>query len=83
MELLNDTRAELGLFDDCPCLSALELIGPEDDFQASSKELEDELERELLVTERQQSELKDRIKRLEVEKEESKVCRLAAASTSE
>ena len=61
-------------------LSALELMGPGDDFQASSKELEDELERELLVTEKQQFELKDRIKRLEVEKDESKVCRLEATS---
>jgi hypothetical protein len=35
--------------------------------------LEDELEKELLATEKQQAELKDRIKRLEAEKEEWKV----------
>ncbi len=45
-----------------------------DDFQASSKELEVELERELSATEKQQTELKDRIKRLEAEKDDFKVC---------
>lgn len=44
-----------------------------DEFQASSKELEDELEKELAATEKQQAELKERIKRLEGEKEEWKV----------
>lgn len=44
-----------------------------DEFQASSKELEDELERELAATEKQQTELKERIKRLEAEKDEWKV----------
>jgi U3 small nucleolar ribonucleoprotein component len=45
-----------------------------DEFQASSKELEDELERELADTEKQQAELKEKIKRLEAEKDEWKVC---------
>ncbi|KAK1921923.1 hypothetical protein DB88DRAFT_496522 [Papiliotrema laurentii] len=44
-----------------------------DEFQQSSKELEDELERELSMTEKAQAELKDRIVRLEAEKEEWKV----------
>ena len=44
-----------------------------DEFQASSKELEDELERELQATEKQQAELKEKINRLEGEKEEWKV----------
>jgi nuclear distribution protein NudE len=44
-----------------------------DEFQASSKELEDELERELGATEKQQAELKEKIQRLEAEKEEWKV----------
>ena len=44
-----------------------------DEFQASSKELEDELERELSATEKQQTELKEKIKRLEAEKDEWKV----------
>jgi DNA-binding transcriptional regulator GbsR (MarR family) len=46
-----------------------------DEFQASSKELEDELERELSATEKQQTELKEKIKRLEAEKDEWKVSR--------
>ena len=47
-----------------------------DEFQASSKELEDELEKELAATEKQRAELKEKIKRLEVEKEEWRVsCR--------
>ncbi|EIW71989.1 hypothetical protein TREMEDRAFT_25219 [Tremella mesenterica DSM 1558] len=43
-----------------------------DEFQASSKELEDELERELAATEKHQAELKEKINRLEAEKEEWK-----------
>ncbi|KAI9634142.1 uncharacterized protein MKK02DRAFT_38814 [Dioszegia hungarica] len=49
-----------------------------DEFQASSKELEDELEKELAATEKQQAELKDRIKRLEGEKEEWKAKHIGA-----
>jgi nuclear distribution protein NudE len=44
-----------------------------DEFQASSKELEDELEKELAATEKQQTDLKEKIKRLEAEKEDSRV----------
>lgn len=44
-----------------------------DDFQASSKELEDELEKELSATEKQQCELRERITRLEAEKDDFKV----------
>jgi chaperonin cofactor prefoldin len=44
-----------------------------DEFQASSKELEDELERELAATEKQQADLREKIKRLEGEKEDWKV----------
>lgn len=57
-----------------------------DEFQASSKELEDELERELSATEKQQTELKEKIKRLETEKDEWKVCswsKLSVTSGSE
>ncbi len=47
-----------------------------DEFQASSKELEDELERELAATDKTQAELRETIKRLEAEKDEWKVgCR--------
>jgi uncharacterized protein HemX len=46
----------------------------QDEFQASSKELEDELERELAATEKQQTDLREKIKRLEGEKEDWKVC---------
>jgi nuclear distribution protein NudE len=48
-----------------------------DDFQTSSRELEEELEKELAATEKQQADLRDKISKLEVEKEEWKV-RLAA-----
>lgn len=41
-----------------------------DDFQTSSRELEQELEKELEATEAKQQELKDRIHRLETEKDE-------------
>ncbi|KAL1412373.1 NADH:ubiquinone oxidoreductase [Vanrija albida] len=41
-----------------------------DEFQVSSRELEQELEQELAATEATQTELKERIKRLETEKEE-------------
>lgn len=51
----------------CQCLTE------SDEFQASSKELEDELEKELSATEKQQTELKEKIKRLEAEKDEWKV----------
>lgn len=44
-----------------------------DEFQQSSKELEDELEKELSATEKVQMELKERITRLEGEKDEWKV----------
>jgi U3 small nucleolar ribonucleoprotein component len=44
-----------------------------DEFQVSSKELEDELEKELAATEKQQTDLKEKIKRLEAEKEDWKV----------
>lgn len=49
-----------------------------DEFQASSKELEDELEKELSATEKQQAELKEKIKRLEAEKDEWKVSQTLA-----
>lgn len=52
----------------------MSLTASADDFQTSSKELEEELERELAATEKQQAELKDRIQKLEAEKEEWKVC---------
>ena len=45
----------------------------QDEFQTSSKELEDELERELAATEKQQTDLREKIKRLEGEKEDWKV----------
>ncbi|KAK4685527.1 hypothetical protein P7C73_g4626, partial [Tremellales sp. Uapishka_1] len=48
-----------------------------DEFQTSSKELEDELEKELAVTEKQQGELKERIKRLEMEKDDLRAKHLA------
>jgi septal ring factor EnvC (AmiA/AmiB activator) len=54
-------------------LAAPQELTHEDEFQASSKELEDELEKELAATEKQQAELKERIKRLEEEKEDWKV----------
>lgn len=44
-----------------------------DDFQASSKELEEELERELASTESVQADLRAKIVRLESEKEDWKV----------
>jgi nuclear distribution protein NudE len=47
-----------------------------DEFQASSKELEDELEKELAATEKQQTDLKEKIKRLEAEKEDWRVRQL-------
>lgn len=47
-----------------------------DEFQASSKELEDELEKELAATEKQQTDLKEKIKRLEAEKEDWRVRKL-------
>lgn len=57
-----------------PLMGNLETIADVlDEFQASSKELEDELERELADTEKQQAELKEKIKRLEAEKEDWKV----------
>jgi nuclear distribution protein NudE len=47
-----------------------------DEFQASSRELEDELEKELAATEKQQTDLKEKIKRLEAEKEDWRVRQL-------
>ncbi|KAL7418546.1 NADH:ubiquinone oxidoreductase [Cryptotrichosporon argae] len=44
-----------------------------DEFQMSSRELEEELERELATTEKQQEELREKIKRLEAEKDEWKM----------
>ncbi|WVN86492.1 uncharacterized protein L203_101656 [Cryptococcus depauperatus CBS 7841] len=41
-----------------------------EEFQQSSKELEDEMEQELAANERQQTDLKDKIKKLEYEKDE-------------
>ncbi|WVQ84646.1 hypothetical protein IAT38_006801 [Cryptococcus sp. DSM 104549] len=41
-----------------------------EEFQQSSKELEDEMEQELASNDKQQADLRDKIKRLEVEKEE-------------
>jgi hypothetical protein len=40
--------------------------------------LEDELERELAATEKQQADLREKIKRLEGEKEDWKVCDLTS-----
>ncbi|CED82353.1 LIS1-interacting protein NUDE [Phaffia rhodozyma] len=48
-----------------------------DEFQTSSKELEEELERELAATEAAQEDLKNRITRLEAEKEEWKAKHLS------
>ncbi len=73
--MLDETRAELGWYFSYHSRISFETDGYcPDDFQASSKELEDELERELSATETQQAELKDRIKRLEAEKDDWKVC---------
>lgn len=75
LDMLDETRAELGALG----ISIINgrntraRLTPSDEFQASSKELEDELERELLATEKQQTELKEKIKRLEAEKDEWKV----------
>jgi nuclear distribution protein NudE len=44
-----------------------------DEFQQSSKELEEELEKDLLTTEKEKLELKEKIVRLEIEKDEWKV----------
>ena len=44
-----------------------------DDFQSSSKELEEELERELLATEEAQQDLRAKITKLEGEKDDWKV----------
>lgn len=44
-----------------------------DEFQVSSRELEQELEKELEATEARQADLRDRIQRLENEKEEWRV----------
>lgn len=49
------------------------IVALTDDFQASSKELEEELERELASTESVQADLRAKIVRLESEKEEWKV----------
>lgn len=68
--MLDETRAELGM--SITCVSRAILIS-KDEFQASSKELEDELERELAATEKQQADLREKIKRLEGEKEDWKV----------
>lgn len=46
-----------------------------DEFQRSSKELEEELERELELTERAQEDLKAKVNRAESEREEWKVSR--------
>lgn len=45
-----------------------------EEFQQSSKELEDEMEQELAANDKQQADLRERIKRLEAEKEEWRVC---------
>lgn len=68
IDLLNETRAELGGFG----VLFIELTRA-DEFQVSSRELEQELENELEVTEARQAELRDRANRLETEKEEWKV----------
>ena len=52
----------------------MHITDPADEFQTSSRELEEELEKELAATEKQQAELRGKISRLEVEKEEWKVC---------
>lgn len=49
------------------------IVASTDDFQASSKELEEELERELASTESVQADLRAKTVRLELEKEEWKV----------
>ncbi|WRT70183.1 uncharacterized protein IL334_007177 [Kwoniella shivajii] len=48
-----------------------------EEFQQSSKELEDEMEQELASNEKVQGELKEKIKRLEIEKEEWKSKQIA------
>lgn len=44
-----------------------------EEFQQSSKELEEELEKDLQATEKEKLELKEKIVRLEIEKDEWKV----------
>jgi len=46
---------------------------PPDEFQVSSRELEAELEKELEATEARQAELRDRIQRLEIDRDDWKV----------
>lgn len=46
-----------------------------DEFQQSSRELEEELEKDLQATEKEKLELKEKIARLEIEKDEWKVSR--------
>ncbi|WVR07640.1 hypothetical protein IAU60_004682 [Kwoniella sp. DSM 27419] len=48
-----------------------------EEFQQSSKELEDEMEQELAANDKQQADLKDKIKRLEAEKDEWKAKQIA------
>ncbi|WVR00145.1 hypothetical protein IAU59_007287 [Kwoniella sp. CBS 9459] len=48
-----------------------------EEFQQSSRELEDEMEQELAANEKQQDELRERIKRIEAEKEEWKAKQIA------
>lgn len=48
---------------------------PPDEFQISSRELEAELEKELEATEAKQADLRQRIQRLDIDKEDWKVSR--------
>jgi len=73
LDMLDETRAELGM-STATLFHGTYLLIILDEFQASSKELEDELEKELAATEKQQTDLREKIKRLEGEKEDWKVC---------
>lgn len=87
LDTLDETRAELGELvevshrDDRSCHSAERLCGfmrfglIVDEFQQSSRELEEELEKDLQATEKEKLELKEKIVRLEIEKDEWKVSR--------
>jgi len=89
LDTLDETRAELGELvevfnrDDRSCHSAERLCGfmrfglIVDEFQQSSRELEEELEKDLQATEKEKLELKEKIVRLEIEKDEWKVSRQA------
>jgi len=73
MEGEKEVRGESSSSSSSPILFLFSLLAVVDDFTTSSKELEEELERELASTEVIQSELQSKITKLEGEKEEWKV----------